>query len=68
MQSMCANVIQLKDRNKQLCVVMSELAKENLEPAKYKELEKHYKIHAYDLSMFEKYGGGSARCLINEVF
>lgn len=49
-------------------VVMSKRAYENLEQKNKEVLEKHYRLVVPDLSIIEEVGGGSARCMIGELF
>ena len=50
-------------------LIMSSRAFNALSDAQKNQLSKYYKsiIHT-DLTTIEKYGGGSARCMLNELF
>jgi hypothetical protein len=47
---------------------MSERARKGLRPDNLKTLEKNYKIISADLHTIETIGGGSARCMVAELF
>jgi hypothetical protein len=47
---------------------MSDRARKGLRPDNLKTIEKHYKIISSDLHMIETIGGGSARCMVAELF
>ena len=68
MGEMCGNMIQLKNDQDELCLIMSNRALRGLTTEHLKELEAHYKILASDISTIERIGGGSARCMVAEIF
>jgi hypothetical protein len=68
MNNMCGNMIMLLNKKGEYCIVMSERARKNLRKHNLKELEDHYKVISSDISMIEHIGGGSARCMIAELF
>ena len=47
---------------------MSDRAKNGLSKANLKTLEDNYIVISSDISMIEKIGGGSARCMIAELY
>jgi hypothetical protein len=48
---------------------MSTKAFSSLSPIQIETLEKYFKKIIYsELSLIEKYGGGSARCMLSELF
>jgi hypothetical protein len=47
---------------------MSERARGNLRRENQAIIEKHYTIVAADLTTIELIGGGSARCMVAELF
>ena len=47
---------------------MSEQAKQNFNKEILQELEENYKVISSDLRTIEKIGGGSARCMVAEIF
>lgn len=58
--------VQGKDGNKYL--VMSESARKSLLPVQVAAIEKHCQILSSNLETIETCGGGSARCMLAEVF
>lgn len=68
MGEMCGNMIQLESQNGQLCVLMSARAKAGLTKEHLNALKSSYKIIAPPIPVIEKIGGGSARCMVAELF
>jgi len=68
MNNMGGNMIMLVNKKGEPCVVMSDRAKKHLRKHNLKTLEDNYKIISSDLTMIEHIGGGSARCMIAELF
>lgn len=69
MTQMCGNMVQVKDgKTGELCVLMSQKARDGLSAANRNELESTYRIVSSDISMIETIGGGSARCMTIELF
>ena len=68
MGEMCGNMIQVKNKNNELCLIMSERARKGLTNKHREILEKNYKILSSDIGTIEKIGGGSARCMVAEIF
>lgn len=62
------NMLQVKGSNGQKYLVMSEAARNSLTPAQVKTIEKHCQILSSNLETIETCGGGSARCMMAEVF
>ncbi|EGR31158.1 hypothetical protein IMG5_116880 [Ichthyophthirius multifiliis] len=68
-QGLCGNILQVKSYiNENRYLVMSKLANENFTIEQRKILEKNGKIVAIDIPTIEKIGGGSARCMLAEIF
>ena len=63
-----ANILQVRGDDDKRIIVMSESAYKSFTPAQLKVLEKHGEILSSDLTTIETYGGGSARCMMAEVF
>ena len=61
-------MLQLKGTNDQSYLVMSQSALESLRPAQVQLLEVHATIISSKLDTIEACGGGSARCMMAEVF
>jgi hypothetical protein len=68
MNNMCGNMMMVQNAKGELCAIMSERARKGLRPENLKEIEKHYRIISSDLHMIETIGGGSARCMVAEIF
>ena len=69
MYNMCGNMVLLKDgKTKELCLLMSKRARNALNKPALRELEKSYRVISPDIPTIETIGGGSVRCMINEIF
>ncbi|MDR0230270.1 MAG: amidinotransferase [Flavobacteriaceae bacterium] len=66
--SFAGNMLQIKGSNEQRYLVMSTQAYESLTDAQIKAIEKHCPILHSSLDTIEMCGGGSARCMMAEVF
>jgi hypothetical protein len=64
----CGNVLQVLNDKDEECVIMSTRAFNGFTKENRKTLEERYRIVHADLSTIEHIGGGSARCLIAEVY
>ncbi|TXG38841.1 citrulline utilization hydrolase CtlX [Seonamhaeicola maritimus] len=62
------NMLQVKGANDQLYLIMSQAAYNSLTPNQVKQIEKHCPIISSSLDTIEACGGGSARCMMAEVF
>ena len=65
----CGNSLEAKNNFDGFFLIMSSRAFNALNANQKEKLSKYYKkiIHS-DLTTIEKYGGGSARCMLNELF
>ena len=65
----CGNSLEAHNNSNEFFLIMSSRAFNALSDAQKNQLSKYYKsiIHT-DLTTIEKYGGGSARCMLNELF
>ena len=61
------DTLQLRGNNSDL-IVMSSQAKNVLTTKQIQQLEKFGKIVATPIPTIEKFGGGSVRCMLAEVF
>jgi len=68
MGQFAGNMLQVLGALDKRYVVMSARAFKSLTPAQIKNLEKHGEILQSDLRTIETCGGGSARCMMAEVF
>jgi hypothetical protein len=66
--SFAGNMLQLIDRNNKSVLVMSESAYNVLTDLQKNSINKYAKIVFSSLNTIEAYGGGSARCMMAEVF
>jgi hypothetical protein len=67
MNSFAGNMYQLFDPEGKSLIIMSEQAYLSLNPEQVQQLEKHGSLLHSPLYTIEKYGGGSARCMIADV-
>ena len=68
MNSFLGNVIELENGNKESFLIMSTCAFNSLNSNQMQIIEKYVKIIHSPLDTIEYFGGGSARCMIAEVF
>ena len=62
------NMLQVKVRNDDSYLILSQAAYDSLTGSQIKTLERHTKILSSALDTIETCGGGSARCMMAEVF
>jgi len=63
------NMLQIRNRKNETILVMSKAAYDSLSQDQLTLLRKHNNhIVSPELSMIEKIGGGSARCMLAEIF
>ncbi|AUP80381.1 citrulline utilization hydrolase CtlX [Flavivirga eckloniae] len=62
------NMLQVKGANDEGYLIMSQAAYDSLTASQIERLEKHTKILSSSLNTIEACGGGSARCMMAEVF
>ena len=62
------NMLQVKNEKGDTFLVMSSQAYHSLTDTQIRQIEAHTQILHSDLRTIETYGGGSARCMIAEVF
>jgi hypothetical protein len=68
MQCFGANLLQIKNRKEKDFIVLSETALNGFRPEILIQLNKYGKLLPVAIPTIEKVGGGSARCMIAEVF
>jgi len=68
MHQFAGNMLQVKGKNNDLFLVMSQAAYNSLTKEQIKKIEKHCNIISSSLETIETCGGGSARCMMAEVF
>jgi len=67
-ENFCGNILQLKNRQGQPCIVMSASAHQGFSANQLRTLEKHGELIICAIPTIEHIGGGSARCMIAENF
>ena len=68
MQQFAGNMLQVRNSEGKTFLVMSETAYKSLTPEQISAIEKYSEIIFSDLNTIETNGGGSARCMLAEVF
>ncbi len=62
------NMLQVKGKDDELSLIMSQAAYNSLTDSQIQTIEKHCNILSSSLDTIEACGGGSARCMMAEVF
>lgn len=68
MHNFAGNMLQVKGKNDERFLVMSQAAYDSLTNTQIERIEKHCRIISSSLDTIETCGGGSARCMMAEVF
>lgn len=68
MQNFAGNMLQVHNDEGKKFLVMSQSAYQSLSPSQIESIEKYSEIIYSDLNTIETNGGGSARCMLAEVF
>ncbi|MGB8705206.1 MAG: arginine deiminase-related protein [Gillisia sp.] len=68
LQEFAGNMLQIRGEDNKKYLVMSESAKESLTVGQVNRIEKHCEILTASIKTIETCGGGSARCMMAEVF
>ena len=68
MHNFAGNMLQVRGENDELFLVMSKTAHESLTQSQIGKINNHCKIISSSLDTIETCGGGSARCMMAEVF
>ena len=68
MNQFAGNMLQLRGKDEKRYLIMSQAAYDSLTPSQIKTIEKHCPIISSSLETIETCGGGSARCMMAEVF
>nr|WP_309759600.1 arginine deiminase-related protein [Flavobacterium sp.] len=68
MNNFAGNMLELRGANDKRYLVMSAAAHQVLTPKQIEQLEKHAEILSSSLDTIEACGGGSARCMMAEIF
>jgi len=67
MGTMCGNILELRSPQGTL-IVMSQTAYDHFSPQQRKKLQRYGKLLPVQIPTIETIGGGSARCMLGEVF
>lgn len=62
------NALQVKNAKGERYLILSKTARDTLSPDQIKIIEKTSKILSADIDTIQRYGGGSVRCMIAEIF
>ena len=68
MHHYAGNMLQVAGKDGKKYLVMSEAARQSLLPVQIAAIEKHCEILSSNLETIETCGGGSARCMMAEIF
>ncbi len=68
MYQFAGNMLQVENQKGEPFLVMSKSAYKSLNPAQIRRIESYNKILSMSIPTIEKEGGGSARCMLAEVF
>ncbi len=68
MENFACNTLCLQGSGDKEVVVMSKKAYSSLQSTHKQQMEKTYRLVVPDLGIIEEVGGGSARCMIGELF
>lgn len=68
MNNFAGNMLEIRGANDKRYLVMSAAAHQSLTPKQIEQLEKHAEILSSSLDTIEACGGGSARCMMAEIF
>lgn len=68
MHQFAGNMLQVQNKSGEKFLVMSQSARNSLTPEQVSKIEKYNEIISADLTTIETLGGGSARCMMAEVF
>ncbi len=68
MMSFAGNMLQVRNDFGETFLVMSQQAFDALNPTQIAHIQRHTEILSADIKTIETYGGGSARCMMAEIF
>lgn len=68
MMRFAGNMLQVRNDFDETFLVMSQQAFESLNAAQIAHIQRHTQILSADIKTIETYGGGSARCMMAEIF
>ena len=68
MGQFAGNMLEIESNNGRSLLIMSSTAKKSLDDSQLEKFSGYCEIMAPELTMIENNGGGSARCMIAEIF
>jgi hypothetical protein len=68
MEQFAGNMLEIESNNGRSLLIMSSTAKKSLDDSQLEKFSGYCEIVAPDLTIIENNGGGSARCMIAEIF
>lgn len=68
LENFCGNMLQVNNKQNKPFLVMSEAAFKSLDQSQIEIIEKYNTLLHAPLYTIEKYGGGSARCMMAEIY
>ncbi|MEL6660160.1 MAG: arginine deiminase-related protein [Bacteroidota bacterium] len=68
MEAFAGNMLQVRGKDDETYLAMSSRAYQSLTPEQIEQLQRHTKLLHSSLHTIETYGGGSARCMMAEIF
>ena len=68
MMLFAGNMLQVRNDFDETFLVMSKQAYDSLNAAQIAHIQRHTEILYADIKTIETYGGGSARCIMAEIF
>ena len=68
LHAFAGNMLQVQNREQQNYLLMSQQARDSLDPKQISVLASYNQILSSPIDTIEQYGGGSARCMLAEIF
>ena len=68
MKAFAGNMIEIKTRNDEPIVLLSETALHSLLPGQLQAINKHVEVLPLSIPTIEQFGGGSIRCMVAGIF
>ena len=68
MNNFLGNSLEVRNRKDEKYLLMSETAKKSLTVEQERMIEDRLKLLSFSIPTIEKYGGGSVRCMLAEIF
>ena len=68
MEAFAGNMLEVVNNNNESYLIMSETARVSLDQSQVHHLQKYHQLLVVTIPTIEQIGGGSARCMMAEVF